>query len=692
MMDLEYFGLTATPFPAVPVAANCCPYAQFADHLQTLTDSLTQSNGPGLIVGSAGTGKTMLLEVLAGRLRGHHRVIHLQDAKFSSRREFLQTLLFEMGLEYQHGDIGDLRLHLTAALRNDARLVSGVVLLIDEANLLEFEYLEQLRLLSNVVRDGRHQIQFVLAGTAQLEENLAHPALESLSQRMAARIYLSGLGLDDLFGYLDFHWRRAGGQEHPFSPEAVGAIHAATSGIPRLVNQLSVATLELGVQNQWRQFDESIIQMAWARWQQIPIPQWQGSTAGGSNRPPESNEAENSFGDVVQFGSLEDAERDDQRNAEPDAKADAETDADVDAERDAKLNAEIDAEVDAEVDAELALDAERLLPPTAGWRDTPSGPVAPSLAADEAATCAAAMAARDSTAAQQARQAETLIRFAFEADIQKPTRLGHDTDGDLPRPAAAVAATRSWADFERRIDTIQQALASTETAWDPVEEMLVEADLQALVNPVEIVSQTAEETRSQISTDPAVVFQDHLYLESLWMEDTVWTKFVQTSVAGAETLPASLPHPSLQVRPEAEALPKPAVAKPQPQSPSWVPESTAAAGAARPALGPLSEIRIDDTPSKTLSAPRGAHRRESLPTIDSPQNVSWFVDAVELSDEVRVSPVRFQDDAAIIHRRGAAADAAGGDQHVVHGPQGVDPPVMVRRKDLRALLHALRGY
>jgi len=721
MMDHKFFGLNATPFPAVPIAANCCQHSQFAEQVTTITESLTQSGGPCLIVGAAGTGKTMLLEVVAGQWRHQQRVIFLPDANFSSRREFLQTLLFELGLDYQHGDTGDLRLHLTAALRNDARLMSGVLLLIDEAHFLEFEHLEQLRLLSNLVREGRNQIQFVLAGTQQLEENLASPELASLSQRIAARVYLSGLSLHDLDGYLDFHWQRVGGHRHPFNPAAVQAIHTATSGIPRLVNQLCLSTLEYGSQHQVRQFDESIVQVAWARWQHIPIPE-RGCSQVESGASPASEDSGVSSGldRVVQFGTLDD-DRDHLASAqdvsgmpmgpgEPEPKESGESSP---------------------------------IAPTPQIANQITAPVAgPAVAtADEPPAQAGAILARDSTAAQQSSQAQTLITFAFEADIQKPvSRRNVSQDASDAREKAA-SPPPLWSDIERRIDTIQQALGSLEASWDPVDEMLIEADLQAVVNPLEVVSQTAEDTRRQISTDPAIVFQDHLYLESLWMEDTVWTHFVQASGGDAETIPTALPHPSLQ-RQSAKERPldlqaidalrqhdipdhKPGERSAKRHSAKLNPvghnpadrdpadrdladrdpadrdladrdlaDRDLADRDSRPMLAEasFSQIRIDESPGGYVSAPRGSIQRDLVPTIDSPQNVSWLEEGDELGGAVRVTQGPFQDDAAIIHRSAPLSDVAVGDQHVVHGPQGMEPPVMVRRKDLRALLHALRGY
>jgi type II secretory pathway predicted ATPase ExeA len=611
-MSLNYFQLNQRPFSTTPVAEHCCLFPSFQNHLEAVEVALSQQLGPSLILGGAGTGKTMLLRTLAQRLTKTDGMCVSIDAAFSNRDEFFQTLLFELGLEQLRSSSHDPRLALTSAIRSRPEFATGICLLIDEAHSLNHELFEQLRLLSNMVRDGRSVFQIALAGSHALEELLLTPSLESLQQRLACRVYLTGMSLDELRGYIDFQWRRSGGQQSPFSAESIQAIHTATMGIPRLVNQLCDQAINYATAQRVPTIDSNTIQVAWAMWQRLPIPQ-QANSASTPNTT--RNVAKH---EVVEFGCLDD---------EP-----------------ATLQGD---HVVSEVEPS----------PT----QSPTRPVTEIVVSK-----VAAMPVDESP--------ETLIRFAFETDIQKPVaRLDSNPAVELPRaPITPSSITnRSLRELDVKLDTIQQALASLQEPWEPIDEMLIEADLQAAVAPVEIFDQTVQSTQQMVSNDPAIVFQDHLYLESLWMEDTVWTQYIRTPDSLDEVSPVSLPLPSVQDQ----------------LSPLNAVPSTGESIATFAI--PSTEIRIDEKPHLRVNPPQSVSRWESVPPIDSPP-VEWTGAELALGPEVRSSDDAFQDDARIIHRQPVSAD--GDATREPHPAHSLSPPVLARRKDLRALLHALRGY
>jgi hypothetical protein len=269
-----------------------------------------------------------------------------------------------------------------------------------------------------------------------------------------------------------------------------------------------------------------------------------------------------------------------------------------------------------------------------------------------------------------------LIRFAFEADIQKPPPQPSATAAKAPTSPDAsfptVPMNQSWRHWEQTLDTVQQALTSLQEPWQPIDEMLIEADLEAITSPVEVINQSAEVTRQVISHEPSVVFQDHLYLESLWMEDTVWTQYIRTPDSLDEVSPVSLPLPGLlNQAPHAPQLVEPT----RPEIP------------ARDV--PSVEIRIDENAHRKVNPPQGLARWESVRSLDSP-TVAWNGSEPELGPAARTSGNSFHDDANIILRQPAEVVQAVAREP--HPPQPLSPPVLARRKDLRALLHALRGY
>ena len=114
-----------------------------------------------------------------------------------------------------------------------------MLLLVDEAHTLPLRLLEEVRLLTNVVRDGQSRVRLVLAGGMALEERLTSPKLESFHQRIAARCYLQPLGRDETIYYVQEQIRRCGATRTAlFTGDAQASVHTATDGIPRLINQV----------------------------------------------------------------------------------------------------------------------------------------------------------------------------------------------------------------------------------------------------------------------------------------------------------------------------------------------------------------------------------------------------------------------------------------------------------------------
>ena len=269
----SFFGLRERPFPSAPVVNNYFPGESTQHARKQLERCIERGEGTGLIVGAAGTGKTMLLQVLATHFREKFHVALLAGTSLCTRRALLQSILFELKLPYRGMEEGELRLSLIDHLRPSRECPHGMLLLIDEAHTLPLRLLEEIRLITNLVQDGIPRVRVVLAGSLSLEERFTSPKLASFSQRIAARCYLHPLNRMETGNYVRHHLERAGARAGSIiSDDAARAIHVATDGIPRLINQVCDHALMLAAAGGKRLIDAAGVQEAWADLQQLPTP------------------------------------------------------------------------------------------------------------------------------------------------------------------------------------------------------------------------------------------------------------------------------------------------------------------------------------------------------------------------------------------------------------------------------------
>jgi type II secretory pathway predicted ATPase ExeA len=294
----SHFLLSHRPFVPAPSAEAYLPTGSLEQARQTLIRVIDRGEGPGLVVGPAGTGKSLLCQILAKHFRGRFQVALLAGARLGTRRALLQNILFELKLPYRDMDEGELRLSLVDHLEPRSGGPEGLLLLVDEAHTLPLRLLEEVRLLTNIVRDGQSRVRLVLGGGMALEERLTSPKLESFHQRIAARCYLQPLGRDETIYYVQEQIRRCGASaDSLMTGDAQAAIHTATDGIPRLINQVCDHALMLAALGGHRGIDAAGIEEAWADLQQLPVPLHEP--------PPLASEGAGNSGATIEFGQLD---------------------------------------------------------------------------------------------------------------------------------------------------------------------------------------------------------------------------------------------------------------------------------------------------------------------------------------------------------------------------------------------------
>lgn len=291
------FRLTERPFLAAPRPDRYFP-ATVTDEARTvLTRCVERAEGVGLLIGPSGTGKTLLCQMLAEHFADTLQVAVPLTGRMATPRAMLQSILFELGRPYRGLDEGELRLSLIDHLGSDQRSPNGMLLIVDEAQTLSLRLLEELRLISNLVRYGQPRVRLVLSGGPVLEERFAHPKLELFSQRVVARVYLESLSSEETRGYVIAQIEACGGEARSiFTDDALTAIHHATDGVPRLINQVCDHALVLAFAGGRDRISGAGIEEAWADMQQLPT----------SLNEPSQGASDQSPGDVVEFGGLED--------------------------------------------------------------------------------------------------------------------------------------------------------------------------------------------------------------------------------------------------------------------------------------------------------------------------------------------------------------------------------------------------
>jgi type II secretory pathway predicted ATPase ExeA len=250
-MDETRFGLQRRPFRAIPDTDCYYPATGHERILSRLLQAIREDEGLALVTGEPGTGKTLLGHCLLDRLGPAVNSAFLLNSHFPDQSSFLQAILYDLSLPHEHRAEADLRQSLTEFLLKNYEAGKRTVLIIDEAQLLTLDVLEEVRLLGNVEGRKGKAIHVVLLALPPILEALRHPALASFRQRLAVLARLEPLGVHEAGDYLAFQLRHAGGRpDEILSDEAVEILAKGARGIPRLLNRAAQQALEIAAQGE----------------------------------------------------------------------------------------------------------------------------------------------------------------------------------------------------------------------------------------------------------------------------------------------------------------------------------------------------------------------------------------------------------------------------------------------------------
>jgi general secretion pathway protein A len=240
------FGLRRRAFPATPDHTCYYPATTHEQALQQLQEGLADGEGILLLVGEPGTGKTLLGHCLLDRLGPTTQAAFLTQSPTLARSGLLLALLYDLSLPHQGLSEQEMRLSLIDHLLEQYSQGKRLVLIIDEAQQLSVEQLEELRLLGNLEGHAGKAVQIVLLAQSSILPTIARPELASLNQRLVVRVQLEPLPVEEAADYLLHHLRLAGGQaEAILGSEALQELARHTGGVPRRLNQAAHLALRL---------------------------------------------------------------------------------------------------------------------------------------------------------------------------------------------------------------------------------------------------------------------------------------------------------------------------------------------------------------------------------------------------------------------------------------------------------------
>jgi type II secretory pathway predicted ATPase ExeA len=262
---------SSRPFMASPRTQFYHAAQEIDGALRGLERCVRRAEGIGLVVGSPGTGKSLLLLKLAEQLRDDFDVALLTGTSICTRRALWQSILAAIGEPYRGIDEPDLRIAIVERIRGLAAAGSGLAILVDEANTLPTRLIEELRLLTNIPTP-LPAVHLVLAGTPRLDELLGSPRMESLAQRVAVRGYLEPLDHAETLAYLRTQTAAAGLDWcRLFADGCDDAVYRVTEGVPRLINQVCDQALVVVAECN-RRVTPGDIAAAWREIQRLPAP------------------------------------------------------------------------------------------------------------------------------------------------------------------------------------------------------------------------------------------------------------------------------------------------------------------------------------------------------------------------------------------------------------------------------------
>ena len=234
-----FFGFTESPFNLSPDPAFFFRSEQHEEALANLVYGVQARKGFIVLAGEVGTGKTTMLECLRDYLESQYIEFAFLFNSRVNTEQFFEMIAYDLNLPCSRTSKTEVLFALNQLLVEQAQLGRTVVLIVDEAHNLEWDVLEEIRLLGNLENRNGKLLQIILAGQPELDRKLDAPNLRQLKQRIVLRTNLRAFTLRDAVEYMQSRLEKAGMPNQTVFPEELMAdIHLRAQGTPRLINAI----------------------------------------------------------------------------------------------------------------------------------------------------------------------------------------------------------------------------------------------------------------------------------------------------------------------------------------------------------------------------------------------------------------------------------------------------------------------
>jgi putative secretion ATPase (PEP-CTERM system associated) len=256
----SFYGFREKPFSILPDPGFLYPSRKHSMALDLLEYGLMNQAGFNVITGEIGTGKTTLVRYVLGKL-DQDVTVGLISNTHRSFGELLQWILFAFRLPYRGKEKVEMFQDFVDFLVEQYSRRRPTLLIVDEAQNMSVDALEELRMLSNVNADKDLVLQIVLVGQAGLRDTLRRPEMEQFAQRIAVDYHLEPLDLQETQAYIQHRLKVAGcTNTRLFDVAACEAVYVHSRGVPRLINLLCDTALVYGFAEQKRQIDARMVE------------------------------------------------------------------------------------------------------------------------------------------------------------------------------------------------------------------------------------------------------------------------------------------------------------------------------------------------------------------------------------------------------------------------------------------------